>query len=102
MPPWPSIMMPQSLAPRLRFTADKVRPPSTPMTTMTNDMSNDCCQVKGVIHHMAPPTAVVVNPPPTRPSTVFDGLTCGASLVLPKSLPNTYCNQSLNCTIKSG
>ena len=43
-------------------------------------------------------SAVALATPPTSPSTVFDGDTSGASLVLPKSLPHTYCSTSLDCT----
>ena len=96
MPPCPSIITPQSFAPRLRLTAESASPPKKPIVTMISDMRSDCCQVKGVIHHNAPPIAVVQRPPPTSPSNVFDGDTTGASLVRPKSLPKTYCSTSLS------
>src|SRR3546814_8473762 len=75
IPPWPSIMWPQSLAPRLRLTADSASPPSAPQTTISADISADCSGVNGVIHHSAVPMPTAARPPPTRPSTVFDGLT---------------------------
>ena len=96
MPPWPLIMVPQSLALRLRLIADITRPPRKPITTMTNDIISDCQKLNGVIQNMQPPISVADKPPPTRPSTVFDGLTSGATLCLPKSFPKTYCNTSLN------
>src|SRR3546814_4187353 len=48
IPPWPSIMWPQSLAPRLRLTADSASPPSAPQTTISADISADCSGVNGV------------------------------------------------------
>ncbi|MNP77654.1 hypothetical protein D3C76_1751230 [compost metagenome] len=89
-------MVPQSLALRLRLIADMTSPPRNPITTITRDINNDCQKLKGVIQYMQPPISVADSPPPTRPSTVFDGLTSGATLRLPKSLPKTYCNTSLS------
>src|SRR3546814_5217390 len=45
IPPWPSIMWPQSLAPRLRLTADSASPPSAPQTTISADISADCSEI---------------------------------------------------------
>src|SRR5690606_4010239 len=97
-PPWPSIWWPQSLAPRLRLTADSASPPQAPAMTITVDMAAACSGANGVIHHSAVPMPTAADPPPTRPSTVLDGLTTGASLRRPSSLPNTYCITSLICT----
>src|SRR5450631_4077004 len=36
MPPWPLIMSPQSLTPRLRLTAERTRPPRNPIATIAN------------------------------------------------------------------
>ena len=47
IPPWPSIIVPQSLAPRLRFTADSTRPPRKPISTVTKAMTADCSGVNG-------------------------------------------------------
>src|SRR6185437_10757084 len=93
-----SIMLPQSLAPMLRLTADNASPPRKPASTITSDMPAEPQNVNGVIHHRQAPIAVAERPPPSRPSTVLDGLTRGASLCRPNNLPNTYCSTSLICT----
>ena len=63
-------------------------------------MPADCNGENGVIHHIAAPISVAPAAPPTKPSTVFEGLTTGAILVFPNSLPNTYCSTSLICTTR--
>src|SRR5579885_1549017 len=101
MPPWPSIIEPQSLAPRPRLTAESASPPRKPASTITADIAPACHGENGVIHHKAAPIAVAHAPPPTKPATVLDGLTLGAIRRRPNSFPNTYCNTSLNCTTSS-
>lgn len=67
MPPCPSIIEPQSLAPRLRLTAERTNPPEKPINTMMAAMPAACSSVNGVIHHIAAPTATAPAAPPTNP-----------------------------------
>ena len=54
--------------------------------------------VNGVAHHRPAPMAVAVATPPTKPSTVLLGLTAGAILWRPRSLPQTYWKTSESWT----
>ncbi|MNL56550.1 hypothetical protein D3C87_1800520 [compost metagenome] len=98
MPPWPSIMWPQSLMPRSRLIADMTIPPAKPSRLISTAINSDCQKVKGVMKHKKPPIKDARATPPTKPSTVFDGDRLGAILRLPKSLPHTYCSTSDSCT----
>ena len=98
MPPWPSIMWPQSFTPRSRLIADITRPPKKPIRQMTRATSAASFGVNGVMPCSAAPRAVALATPPIRPSQVFDGDSEGATLCLPSSLPQTYCSTSLPCT----
>jgi hypothetical protein len=46
---------------------------------------------EGVIYHSKVPHKIAPTPPPTKPSTVLEGLIAGAIEVFPNSLPKTYC-----------
>lgn len=48
MPPWPSIIEPQSFTPRSRLMADITSPPKKPMRQMVSDISAACHGLKGV------------------------------------------------------
>ncbi|MNY09898.1 hypothetical protein D3C86_1428470 [compost metagenome] len=98
MPPWPSIMCPQSFTPRSRLIADITMPPANPSKLISRAMSSDCQAVNGVIHHKAQPISEASRMPPTKPSTVLEGDSFGAILRLPNSLPHTYCSTSDICT----
>src|SRR6266481_138065 len=100
MPPWPSIIWPQSLTPRSRLIADITRPPQNPIRLITSAMIAACHGENGVIHQSAAPSKVALAIPPTRPSTVFDGDRLGAIWRWPSSLPQTYCSTSLDCTTR--
>jgi len=65
------------------------------INVIASDIPADCQGVNGVAHHRAAPIAVVVATPPTNPSQVLFGLTCGAILCRPRVFPQTYCNTSL-------
>ena len=98
MPPWPSISWPQSLTPRSRLIADITSPPKKPIRLITSAMAAACQGENGVIHQSAAPIAVALKTPPTKPSTVLEGDSSGAILRRPRSLPQTYCSTSLDCT----
>ena len=91
-------MWPQSFTPRSRLIADITKPPKKPRMLIISAISNACQKEKGVIHHSPPPISVASATPPTKPSRVFDGDRFGAILRSPKSLPQTYCSTSDNCT----
>jgi len=86
MPPWPSIIWPQSFTPRSRLMADITRPPKKPIRFMINDMTAACQGENGVIHHRAVPTSVALNTPPTRPSSVLEGERLGRDLAAAEQL----------------
>lgn len=48
MPPWPSIMVPQSWTPRSRLMADITSPPKKPIMQTVNTISAACPGLKGV------------------------------------------------------
>ncbi|MNC31415.1 hypothetical protein D3C75_797340 [compost metagenome] len=100
MPPWPSIMCPQSFTPRSRLMADITRPPKKPSKVTTRAISAACQKLNGVIQNRLAPTRVASATPPAKPSTVFDGDSSGAIGRLPNSLPHTYCSTSLICTTR--
>ncbi|MCY1458797.1 hypothetical protein D9M71_762120 [compost metagenome] len=63
-------------------------------------ISAACQKLNGVIQHKVAPIRVASATPPTRPSTVFEGDSLGATLCLPNSLPQTYCSTSEICTTR--
>ncbi|MNN00107.1 hypothetical protein D3C81_1126900 [compost metagenome] len=91
-------MWPQSFTPRSRLMADITRPPKKPSRVTTRATKAACQKLNGVIQNRLAPTRVARAMPPAKPSTVFDGDSCGAILRLPSSLPQTYCSTSLICT----
>jgi hypothetical protein len=87
MPPWPRIIVPQSLMPRLRLSADIIKPPANPSKVMTNERIAASATENGVIGASRAPSAVADPMPPTKPSTVFDGDSRGAISRLPRICP---------------
>src|SRR6266487_6387888 len=79
-PPCPSIIAPKSFTPRSRLMADMTNPPANPINVIASAMPADCQGVNGVAHHRPAPSNVAVAMPPTKPSQVLFGLTCGAIL----------------------
>ncbi len=67
------------------------------MATMIGDIVAACRKLKGMSPAKAAPIGVGGRVPPSKPSTVFEGDRWRASLVNPKSLPQTYCIISLLC-----
>ena len=55
MPPWPSIICPQSFAPRLRFTALSASPPRKPASTITALIPAACHGVNGTARQPGTP-----------------------------------------------
>src|SRR5438128_818632 len=90
IPPWPSIVFPKSFTLRSLLIADMTKPPAKPNRVINSDMARACKREKGVIHHRPVPTAVAQRIPPTKPSHVLLGETCGAIFLLPSILPHTY------------
>src|SRR5690606_24821374 len=91
-------MVPQSFTPRSRLIADITSPPKNPIRQIIKAMSAACSMLNGGAQDSSAPTSVALAMPPIRPSQGFDGDRDGATLCLPNSLPQTYCNTSLPCT----
>jgi hypothetical protein len=98
-PPCPWIDDPQSFTPRSRLIADMVNPPRKPMTVMTKAIPIVCHMPNGVTRQSDVPIRVAERIPPMNPYHVLLGLITGEILWRPRSLPQTYCNTSLSCTI---
>ena len=75
--------------------AEITKPPQKPIITINVAIPALCSGVNGVIHHMAEPINIMLNPPPIRPSNVLLGLTKGATLVLPNKLPKRVATHRL-------
>ena len=88
-PPWPGMMVPESLKPELRLMRLSAKSPSTPISPLMSPNAIACgmdivTPGMRVIKHQnaADPTSPAMNP-----SQLFFGEVRGASLCLPNLLP---------------
>ena len=88
-PPWPGMMVPESLKPELRLMRLSARSPSTPMRPLTTPNRSACGTListpgMNVRRHQ---NSTEPASPAKKPSQLFFGLVRGASLCLPNLLP---------------
>ena len=86
IPPWPGRMVPESLTPDIRFSADSKRSPTCPAAPIKMKKKKQIPQDKyGNKKSLnTEPTKILARKPPIDPSIVFPGLTDGLSLCRPK------------------
>ena len=88
-PPWPGIMLPESLSPAPRFMRDSTRSPTTPVTPHARPHAS-ATGTSTWVDGMAQSTSQMATDPampPARPSHVFLGEILGTILCRPNLLP---------------
>ena len=91
-PPCPGNSFPLSLTPISRLMADITTSPQKPLIPINKPANNACNVFSGVSNGPIISDAImVVMTPPTRPSSVFPGLTLGTTFLLPQDFPHKYC-----------
>lgn len=91
-PPCPGNSFPLSLTPISRLMADITTSPQKPLIPINKPANNACDVFSGVSNGPIISDAImVVMTPPTRPSSVFPGLTLGTTFLLPQDFPHKYC-----------
>lgn len=88
IPPCPGNSFPLSLTPTSRLMADITTSPQKPLIPINKPANIACNVFSGVSNGpMIIDAIMVVITPPTRPSSVFPGLTLGTTFLLPQDFP---------------